>query len=258
MILRPAALATSLAIAALVLTGCAAAPAPVNSTTPTPAETEMPIVPLPDDAVLGLSLHATADNGAEVDIQLVLLRPEPIGSDAATPRASATATWCEGEVDQSVFEAESGYSFAQLDVTVTPVAGTAAWPSDLPLHILPGGGGPTLAPGGGAYAVERPDDSGAADSGYYVPHCLQDAFLAVPGVGSVYLGWGNDATTLDDWASSHYGATFDAFGEPTVENRFELTNCSTVITALGTSMGGSDASLPDYFSSTTCRVGSAA
>ena len=117
---------------------------------------------------------------------------------------------------------------------------------------------PTLAPGGGAYAVERPDDSGSADPGYYVPHCQQDGFLAVPGTGSVYLGWGNDATTLDDWATSNYGATFDGFGERIEKSRFALTNCTKVITALGTSMGGSDASLPDYFSSTTCRVGSAA
>lgn len=258
MTIRPAPLVTTLALAALVLAGCAPtptpAPTPVDSTTPTPVETETPVAQLPDDAVLGLSLHATATNGAEVDIQLVLLKPEPIGSDAAAPRAAATATWCEGEVDQSIFESESGYSFAQLDVTVTPVAGTAAWPSDLPLHILPGGGGPTLAPGGAAYAVERPDDSGADDPAYYVPHCQQDAFLAVPGTGSVYLGWGNDGTSLTAWIGTEYGATFDQWGEPIGDPPVLLTNCTTVITELGKSMGGNEQNLIDFFSDSQCIV----
>lgn len=260
---RSAALLPLVAIAAVLLSGCGPQPTPTPTTsdeaassTPKPVVTQEPEVPLPADAVLGITAHATADNGAEVEIQLVLLKPEPW--DVATERAAATADWCEGEVDNDVFMAESGFSFAQLDVTVTPVTGTAAWPSDLPLHILPGGGGPTLAPAGGAYAVEKPDDSGADDPGYYVPHCQQDAFLAVPGTGSVYLGWGNDGTTLDDWATSNYGATFDLFGEPTGPDRATLTDCAKVITELGTSMGGSDASLPDFFSATQCRVGSAA
>lgn len=260
--LRTAGIVAILVTGAVALAGCTPTPAPAPSASSTKAaETATPepteaVAPLPADAVLSLTAHATADNGAEVDILLVLLAAEPFNTATAAPRAAATAAWCQGEVDDSVFAMGGGFSFAQLDVTVTPVDGSPAWPADLPLHILPGGGGPTLAPGGAAYAVQKPDDGGSDEPGYYVPHCLQDAFLAVPGTGSLYLGWSDDAATLDDWASSNYGATFDGYGE--TSDRASLTDCTKVITELGTSMGGSDASLPDFFSATTCRVGSAA
>ena len=212
---------------------------------------------LPADAVLGLSLHATNDNGAELDILLVLLKPEPIGSDAAAPRAAASLAWCEGELDESVLEAETGYSFGELDATVTAVAGTPVWPADLPLHLLPGeGGGPSLATGGAAYQVERPNELN--DPGFYVPHCQQDAFLGVPGTGAVYLGWGNDGTTLDDWIGTQYGATFDQWGEPVGDPPVELSDCTLVVTDLGKSMGATDETFTPFFSATQCIVSGSA
>ncbi len=263
MIRRSALLLTVLAI---TLAGCTPTPAATStpsaseteSSTPTPTPTQQQQLDLPDDAVLGITAHATADTGAEVDITLVLLKPEAWDTPNGTARGDATQAWCEGEVDDDVFTAQGGFSFGQLDVTVTPTEGSAPWPTDLPLHILPGGGGgPTIATGGAAYSVEKPDDSGSDDPGYYVPHCAQDAFLDVPGSGEVYLGWGDDGSSLAAWAFGNYGVTFDLFGEST-DDRVTLSDCAKVITQLGESMGGSDATLPDNFSATQCRVGSSA
>lgn len=258
---RTAALIPAVAIAALLMSGCTPQPVPAPSdeptvsATPTPTQTEEPALVLPADAVLGLTLRATADTGAQVDVLLVLLKPEAWDTANGTTRAAATVAWCDGEVDQGVITAESGFSFAQLDATVTQVAGTPAWPADLPLHLLPGGGGPTLAAGGSAYSVQAPDDSGSDEGGYYIPHCLQDVFVPAPGTGSAYLGFGNDGTTLGAWVSSYYGATFDLFGEPVGDPRATLDDCTKFITDLGTSMGATDSSLPDFFSATQCRVG---
>lgn len=257
MTLRPAALTTAVALAALVLAGCTPTPAPTNSSAPSesasPTPTEEPVAPLPEDAVLSVSMRATADTGAAVDILLVLLKPVPYGDPAAVQAANATAAWCEGEVDESVFQAEGGFSFAELDVTVTAVDGTPAWPSTLPLHLIPGEGhGPTITTGGGAYPVERPNELN--EEGFYVPHCQQDGFLSVPGTGLLYLGWGNDGGSLTAWTGANYGATFDTWGEPINPDQVKLSECTSVITDLGISMGGSANVLSEFFSDTQCLL----
>lgn len=250
------------AVLLLSLAGCTPTPAPAPggdspaSSTPKPTVTVEPELELPADAVLGLTMRATADTGAQVDILLVLLKPEAWDTANGQTRADATIAWCDGEVDEGVITAEGGTSFAQLDATVTQVDGTPAWPSDLPLHLLPGGpndGSMTLTAGGSAYSV-APASEGEGD---YTPHCLQDVFVPVPGTGSAFLGFGNDASALTAWANSYYGATFDLFGEPVGAPRATLADCATVITALGESMGGSTATLPDHFSDTQCRAGDA-
>ncbi len=268
MTFRTAAVATTLLLTASALVGCTPTPAPTPSddapasSTPTPTVDVEPELELPSDAVLGMTMRATADTGAQVDILLVLLKPEAWDTANGEARAAATVAWCLGEVDQDVVTAEGGFSFAQVDATVTPVDGTPAWPSDLPLHLFPGGAtdasGPTLAASGSAYPVQRPDDSGTDDPGYYIPHCQQDIFVPAPGTGSANLGFGNDGSTLSAWTHTYYGATFDLFGEPVGDPRATLADCTKVITALGASMGASDASFPEYFSATQCRVGPAA
>ncbi len=247
--IRSAVVATTLLLTTTVLVGCQPTPAPSPtddspaSSTPKPTVTQEQEVQLPADAVLGMTMRATADTGAKVDVQLVLLKPEAWDSANGQTRADATVAWCQGEVDEGVITAEGGYSFAQLDATVTPVDGTPAWPVDLPLHLFPGGAtdasGPTLTAGGSAYSVQRPDDSGSDDPGYYVPHCVQDVFVPAPGTGSAYLGFGNDASTLGAWANSYYGATFTLFGEPVGTPRATLSDCAYVVTDLGKSLGGS-------------------
>ena len=260
---RTAALATALLLTATVLVGCQPTPAPdpsddsPTSPTPKPTVTQEQEVQLPADAVFSLTARATADTGAQVDILLVLLKPEAWDTATGQTRSAATIAWCEGEVDEGVITAEGGFSFAQLDATVTPVDGTPAWPADLPLHLLPAGAtdgsGPTLAAGGTAYSVAPPSEG----EGDYTPHCLQDVFVPAPGTGSAYLGFGNDASALAAWANSYYGATFDLFGEPVGDPRATLADCATVITDLGKSLGASEATLPDFFSATQCRAGDA-
>ena len=256
---RSATALSILALGALLLSGCnLLPPAPTPTEKPTvevtPTETpEAEAAPLPADALLSLSLRATSTTGAAVDILLVLLKPEPIGTDGAAPRAAATLNRCPDEIDQSVLEAETGYSFGELDVTATAVAGTPVWPADLALHLQPGeGGGASLATGGAAYQVQRPNELN--EDAFYVPYCSQDAFLGVPGTGAVYLGWGNDGTTLDDWLGAQYGASFDLWGEPIGDAPAELSDCTLVITDLGTSMGATDTSFTEFFSATQCIV----
>lgn len=257
--LRPAIAITALTL--LALSGCGLlppapppVPTPTGTAEETPTPTPTPVAkPLPKDAVLGITMRATTDTGAALDIQLVLLKPVSYSDPAGAPRAAATIAWCEGEVDQSVVESQSGFSFAELDATATPVPGTSPWPSDLPLHLSPGeGDGPTLAEGGDVYPVERPNELN--DPGFYVPHCQQDGFMTVPGHGALYLGFQDDATTLSAWVNTTYGATFDAWGEPTGPVYVTLSDCAAVITPLGKSMGASESNMVDFFSETQCFV----
>ena len=253
---RSATAISALALGALVLSGCGLLPPaptptakPTVEVTPTATPTPEPD-PLPADALLSLSMRATNDSGAAVDILLVLLKPEPVGSDGAAPRAAAIVDWCVDEVDQSVTESQN-YSFGELDATVTAVAGTPVWPADLALHLAPGEqGGAGLATGGAAYQVQRPNE--LDDPGFYVPHCQQDAFLGVPGTGALYLGWDNDGSNLDRWLTMTYGATFDEWGEPVGDPPVLLSDCTLVITDLGLSMGASASSFSEFFSDTQC------
>jgi hypothetical protein len=260
--LRPAIATTALAM--LVLSGCGLLPAAPTSSaptgsspTPTPTPTEAAPAPLPDDAVLSVSMRATTNTGAAVDILLVLLKPEPYDAGAAAVRVAKTVDWCQGEIDQSVLAIDGGYSFGQLDATATAVPGTAPWPSDLELHLVPGEGvGPSIASGGDVHQVERPNELN--EDGFYVPHCQQDGFLPVPGSGSLYLGWNGDAPFLNAWIGSNYGATFDLWGEPTDPGRVTLSDCSATITPLGKSLGASETNMSEFFSDTQCAlIGSA-
>lgn len=260
--LRPVIATTALAV--LVLSGCGllppappGGPAPSEAPTSTPTPTEPAAAPLPDDALLSVSMRATADTGAAVDILLVLLKPEPYDSPTAAVRVAKTVGWCEDEIDQSVLGIDGGYSFGQLDVTATAVPGTAPWPSDLELHLVPGeNDGPSLAHGGDVHQVERPNELN--EEAFYVPHCLQDGFMPVPGAGSLYLGWNGDAPSLNAWIGANYGASFLLWGEPIDPDQVTLSNCSAVITDLGKSLGASESNMTEFFASSQCiLVGSA-
>jgi hypothetical protein len=251
---RSAALVPVAAVAVLLLSACdpVTEPAPTSSSSPsvspTPTETVEPEVQLPADAVLGLTAHATADNGAELDIQLVVLQPQRWNAGDGVARAAATSAWCSGELDESVYAGQN-WSFARVDVTATLAAGSAAWPSDLPLQILPLPGGPSIASSGAVHQVQAPNTEN--EEGYYVPHCMQNAFLDGPGSGSTYLGFEADGDSLSGWTGSYYGITVDGFGEPANSGRVTLSDCAKVITDLG----GSGGSWPEQFTATSCQVG---
>jgi hypothetical protein len=260
-----AAAALVLASAALLaLSACDPIPAPVSTTspsvTPTPKQTIVaePTLQLPADAVLGLSAVATADNGASLNIVVVVLSSAAWNQGAGSARSSATAVNCDGELDASVFDAES-FSFGEVDITATLASGSPAWPTDLPIQVLPlprdDGSGPSLTAAGGVVQLEAPNPAGDGEPGYYVPHCLQNAFLPGAGSGSTYLGFTGDASTLTAWASSQYGITFDGFAGPADPARVTLTACTQVVTPLGTSLGAPAGGFAEHYSSTVCRVG---
>jgi hypothetical protein len=251
--MRSAALVSVAAIAMLLLSGCDPVPEPAPSggsspsSTSQPTQTVEPVVQLPADAMLGLTAHATAYNGAELDIQLVVLRPQKWNAGAGLTRSTATSAWCEGELDESVYSGQN-WSFGQVDVTATLAAGSPAWPGDLPMQIFPLPGGPSLTAGGDVHQVQAPNTNN--EDGFYVPHCAQNVFLDGPGTGSTYLGFEADGDALTSWTSTYYGITFDGFGEPIDPSRVTLTDCTTTMTDLGSA----EASPTNYFEATFCQV----
>ena len=263
---RPAVLISILALGALALAGCGLLPNPEPSRTATPKPTEAVVVPeeeaapLPEDAVLGLTGTATAANGAVLKISVIVRQAVPWNSTVGAPRAAATATNCDGELDASVFESNA-YSFSQVDVTATLDEGSAAWPADLPIQILPipdgSAPGPSHTAAGDIVQVEEPSPDPDNDPGYYVPHCLQNTFLNGPGSGSVYLGYDGDAAALTAWAKSYYGVTFDGFGEPTDPSKVTLSDCTQTVTPLGVSTGAPADGFNEFFFTTFCQLGGA-
>ena len=248
---RSAALLPGFAVAVLLLSGCGPQPAPTPtddspaSSTPKPTEVVEAPVQLPADAVLGLTAHATADNGAEIDILVVVRQPLKWDAGEGAARAAATTAWCSGELEEAIY-ADQNWSFGQVDVTVTLAEGSAAWPTDLPIQVLPLPGGPSLASAGDVHQLEAPNESG--DEGYYVPRCAQNAFIDGPGAGSTYLGFANDGAALTGWSTTYYGVTFDGFTGAADPSRVELSDCTQV---------GMTEKWPESFSATTCQVGTA-
>jgi hypothetical protein len=213
--------------------------------------------PLPADAVLGFSAIATADNGAVLDISIVVHSSVIWNAGEGLVRSTATTANCSGELDESVYSS-TGWGFSRVDLTATLRAGSVSWPDDLVLQALPLPNDRfTIAPVGDVYQVEAPAPE-PAEPGYYVPQCVQNAFMNAPGTGSTYLGFTGDAAAgFTSWANESYGVTFDGF-EPMDPNRVELTECVSVITPLGASLGAPSTYWGEYSEGTSCQVGGTA
>lgn len=215
---------------ALALTACGGGgtppdPAPVEEDPGIPVAEEMP--ELPDDAVLAVLAELTADNGATMDLLMVVHKSTAWDDPAAADRPALMLEQCSGAYDEALF-ADQLYSFASIDVTATVTSGD--WPA---------GAGAWLVPATDYLAVVSTGDvveDPAADS--EAPHCARDRQIAGPGSGTMVVAFRGDtddvgaAGGFTTWANHNYGYAILTSGE--------FTECGLIIPPLGEEFGWGD------------------
>jgi hypothetical protein len=214
-----------------------------------------PVLELADTDVMGVTAVATASNGAVLDIQLVVHAPEPFSADGAADAWSATTSWCEGEIDDSLI-AGQGFSFTTVDVTATTREGQ--WPADTPLLIQPQPWpGTTTASGGELVQVDASFDENL--QGGSVPHCAQPVLLTGAGAGQLYLGIvgdidgdGSGTVPLGGWANFLYGVNIHT---PEGDADVTLSDCTVQLTDLAGDLGAPTPDWQQNFTAETCTVG---
>lgn len=253
--LRGPILATTLALA---LAGCTASPTP-GDTDPA-ADPSPAAVALPGDAVLALVAVAEAPNGALADVSVVVHASLPWSVPDAADAVAATLAWCEGELDESVIQGR-GFSFTAVDVSLTPR--DDAWPSDLPLLVLP-----TPNPEVGSVVVAGPGltqvDAAVGDTfGDAVPHCLQPALLEGPGTATLWLGIPSDIAGVSADLASFTAWTVHDFGLATTlpgdlgVTDVRLLGCLTEVTSLGEEFGAPSTTWREQLGPESCAAGGA-
>jgi hypothetical protein len=250
-----------LVLAGLSLAGCAPEPAPGGASNHPSATPSQSASPSPDpvavtaDTVAVMTATATAQNGSVLQLRLVVLKSVAWSDPVGLPRSTATTTWCEGELDQSVYESNN-YGFAQVDYSAKLSGSQIAWPSDLLVRLLPSpGDGVSETAAGGAYQVEPPAPDN--DPGFYVPHCQQPAYMSGAGTGSVYLGFDGDTVAspaFSLWAGQAYGWTFDPIDSTIDPSKVSISDCKLTVTSLGKSLGATAAGGAQLKKSTYCSL----
>ncbi len=172
----------------------------------------------------------------------------------------ATETWCTGEVDISVFAAQD-YSFTDVDFSMALTEGSVDWPEHTPILLLPlPWTDTTIAPSGELESIDAATLLGQPESG--IPHCLQPVLSYGPGEGTIYLGIAGDKVGTDGavpftaWANHKYGFNANLPGTlPPAPVTF--SDCSSVVTPLGETLGAPTAQWQERFESAFCVVGGA-
>jgi hypothetical protein len=241
--------ATALVVLPLAaLVGCTPTPAePVEETPSAPASvtpTEEPVA-LPEDALLSLTATATAENGAIVDLALVVHESLAWSDPAVTYLADLMTQTCDGSLENPVYE-ENLWTFTQIDYTATAVDGE--WPVDSLPQLSP------TDPEGGIAAAGSATDDENVDMA--MPYCLRNKYLGTPGQGMIALGIPGDtdevtaAGNFTRWANTSYGfSVFDTPGSVT------LSDCTYEVTPLGLEHNGDNDSWELIDTSTVCTVG---
>jgi hypothetical protein len=220
----------------VLLAGCVPAgpsPEPSPSYTPTQdqLDAEASTLELPPDALLAVAATATAGNGAELDVTMIVHR-SAAASDAADAVAT-TAAWCAGEVDAQLLS-DSGYSFTTIDVTAT--SGTTAWPADTPVWLQPQPGDfVTLASTGDLVQASIASTAGAT------PHCATPVRLTGPGGGTIVLGIlgdvdGDENTPpLGGWMHNLFGVNSAQAG--TTASDVTFSDCVAKVSEIASDQG---------------------
>ncbi|HWH25786.1 MAG TPA: hypothetical protein VNT53_03990 [Pseudolysinimonas sp.] len=238
----------------LLIAGCGSSTAaPTSHPSSSPSSSHAAADPLPDDAVLLVTVRGTADNGAVRDFRAVVHAPLAADAAAASTAVSTLTTVCSGEVDASVL-ASQPYELVQVDYSSTAVSGD--WPDDLPVAVFPypSYGLAAAAPGGGVAQAAAV----STEPGDYVPHCLQNVSLSPATAGTVYYALAVDPNHSSEipagqfWAYNSYGfSTIDA-----EDVRVEFGGCEGTLTELGTSLGGGHNGWAVKGTNGACSVGS--
>lgn len=220
---------------------------PVTEEQPAP---DVQAVELPDDAVLHVQAVATAQNGATMDLSLIVHKSTAFDDPAAADRPALLTAGCPGGYDEQIY-ADQLFSFALVDVTATLTSGT--WPGD---------GGVELADDT-IYVFPETVHLAIASTGFLqeeavfdseTPHCKRQRVIAGAGEGTLVVAFTGDtddvgaAGGFTRWANHNYGFTTDG-GLTT------LSDCSVTVTPLGEEFGWSPAEAPEYITPDVCRFG---
>jgi len=207
-------------------------------------------VDLPDDAVLLVQTVATAENGATMDLTLVVHKSTAWDDPAASDRPALLTAGCAGGYDESIY-ADQLFSFATIDVTATAASGT--WPSDGSVdtaddvvYVFPSADFLSLASTGSLLEESTFDMD--------TPHCKRGRVVAGPGEGTLIVGFRGDTDDVGAaggytrWANHDYGFTVDG-------TNMTLTECSHTVTDLGTEFGWSHMAAGTFVTDQFCRFG---
>jgi hypothetical protein len=257
--LRPS-LAVAAILSVVLLTACHPETTQEDppSATPTSTPSSSPTAsaaPLAPDALLALVGTVTSESGAALELSLVVHSAMAGTDPAAAARVAAIAGWCTDEMDADTLK--QGYSIVQIDYRATLV-GSTAWPSNLPIELLPTAQDAALASSGDVHQVEIL--SQPAQPGDYVPHCQQPAFLDGPGSGSTYVALAGDATDsppFTRWADFHFGFDTENAQGSASPSLATFTGCSATVTPLASTLGYPSSTWAQEFKETHCIVGGA-
>jgi hypothetical protein len=228
-------------------------PSPSNSVSPTLTE-PAPIEPaLADDAVLVVSTTVTADNGAVLDLRLVVHRSTAWNDPVGAERAAMMTAACLGALDAGVYDANL-WSFALVDVTATARDG-AEWPAGHRLFLEPYSGYVSIASSG----FPLDDDEVSAET----PHCQRDKYLESAGSGEIVVGVAGDTDTVEaaghftKWANHNYGfVNVRVSSQTAADVGMSFSDCSYSVTDAGKELGGDAPTWHLLTNDTHCAVGS--
>jgi hypothetical protein len=259
--MRSGSVLLSLVAVALLVTGCTPTDAPAPSGQPTSAETLAPTdgapeLDLADDVVFALTALATAPNGAELDIAIIVHEPHSVFDETADAAGVAIYTWCAGEVDVNVAR-DLGYTFSTIDVNVVPRSGS--WPADAQIVVHPQPQSViALAAAGALTQRDLPFEAGGADPS---PHCAWPGVIDSAGAGLLYLGIAGDSDGDGElpprtgWAGLSYGVSSAFLTNQAAPVTF--SDCAAVITPLGEQLGAPSANWASTFGDSACVEGGA-
>lgn len=227
-----------LALAACGGGGTPPDPAPVDEDPGVPVAEEAYV--LPDDAVLRTDVEVTADNGATMDVAMVVFVSTAWDDPAAADRPATMTEQCLDALDASIY-ADQLFSFAKIEVTTVT---SGDWPSDAGVFLFPSVEHLSVAATGDI--EEAPGFSSEA------PHCKRDHQITVGGSGEMIVAFRGDtddvaaAGGFTRWANHNYG--FSVVGPVT------FSECTHTASPLGVEFGWSD-TYDAVVESEVCRVG---
>ncbi|GGK96150.1 hypothetical protein GCM10007382_15540 [Salinibacterium xinjiangense] len=234
----------------LLLAGCTAAPAPTptplpeesNVSAPTPDETPLAKAPgeVEADTTLIVKTTATAANGAQLALEMRVHQPIPFDDVANQTLPGAFVESCGATYNADLFAAEA-WSFARANISAVPTAAsTADWPTDATLKVEPTPGGvPVVVPVVGRGMLREAADATAP--------CSDAKSFSTMGNGAIALGVKGDSGTFRGWTSQRFGFTAAA--------SVTFSDCSFVLTDLGTKFGGGDDAWSSVSDGGSCTIG---
>lgn len=229
-------------IAIVALTGCSATPPTVDETyVSDPAPSEEPTValtpnPIEPDTTLIVRATATADNGAQLQLEMQVHRSVRWDDVASQTLPAALLEDCASLYTGEQFATEQ-WSFTRVNLTAIPTAAsTAEWPEESRIVALPSAQFTPIA-GRGDFI---------ADGTAATPLCQRDRYLDGSGRAALAMGLPGDGLELVDWALHRFGVTVESA---------TLSDCTAEVTTLGGQAGAGTGAWTTVVDDATCVAG---